>query len=492
MYEMIISSIASDFSVGVFCDKKLRYFYREDHKTRSLVGSIYYGVVLRVLPGTQSAFVDIGQGRSGFLHIKDCVLEGQSDKKIEDLVVQGQHILVQVLKDAIGTKGPRLTTQLALPSVYCVYHPYQVQSSLSQKISDFAEQSRLQSLLRQHHMRGVILRTLCEGVCEDVIVKDYQESLGQWEKIRNAALKAETVPVCLWRDLSLVERIVRDFTKFGISCIFVNNSLLAESLEGFIHRHCVSEVRPRVIYKPAGENVAASYEFSSQLLAAIRPQIDLKSGGAVIIEQTESMVTIDVNTSAFIGKRNVKETVFKTNQEAISVLAQQIPLRELGGIIIVDFIDMPDLQDRAAIYEQSQKAFFGDIMPVQVYPLTPLGLLQMTRKRQGQSYLHKNTIPCPCCGALGKLIAPHMFLWVFLEKYDCIVDREDKVLVILGRKDVLEYLKRYEKHLRVYKNMTKMIWRYEPTHNHDNQIDLRVVSKSDFYGSQQDSQEPVF
>ncbi len=480
MYEMIVSSIASDLSVGVFSDKKLRYFYREDARTQSLVGSVYYGTVIRVLPGTQSAFIDIGKGRTGFLHVKDCVPSILEEQKIEQLVIQGQNILVQVLKDPIGEKGARLTTQIALPSVYCVYHPYAKQSTLSQKIVDPQERLRLQAVVSENHMQGVILRTLCEGVAEELIVQDYKQTVEQWSKIRSAILNATKIPVCVWSDLSLAERVIRDFGKYGISCIFVNNQVLQKSLQDFINRQFLNEKRPIIIYKQAGDGLSRSYAFSKQLLNAMQTQLELPSGGAIVIEQTESMVTIDVNTSGFVGKKNVRETVLKTNQEAIELLAQQIPLRELGGIIVIDFIDMHDPKDRSYLFELAQKAFLHDTMPVQVYPLTPLGLMQMTRKRQGQSYLQKNTLSCQCCGALGQLLAPHVFLWVFLEKYDAIIDRDDKVLVILGRQDVLNYLQRYENSLREYKKMVKMIWRYQKTHDHDNQIDLRVVSKSEF------------
>jgi ribonuclease G len=374
----------------------------------SIVSNIYYGKVVRVLPGMQSAFIDIGLERSAFLHVADIWSNQNSEadvKPIEKILAEGQSLLVQVIKEPIGSKGARLSTQISIAGRLLVYLPQETHIGISQRIESEEQRealrAKLQTLLPADHQGGYIIRTAVEAVTDPDFQADIQYLDKLWDNLKNA-IKTAGAPQLLYQDLNLSLRVMRDFVGNDTTRILVDSRTTYQKMQEF-----ASDYNPAALGKlehyPGARPLFDLYSVEEEIERALSKRVDLKSGGYLIIDQTEAMTTIDVNTGGFVGLRSFDDTIFKTNLEATQVIARQLRLRNLGGIIICDFIDMDTQEHRDAVLEEFRKALARDHTRISVNGFSSLGLLEMTRKRTRESLAHVLCEPCPVCNGRGEL-----------------------------------------------------------------------------------------
>ena len=390
-----------------------------------VVGNIYKGAVRRVLPGMQAAFIDVGLERTAFLHISDMLRSpedpitgqpqlrcpppapaGQGTPLIERLLREGQDVLVQVVKDPLGSKGARLTTLLSIPSRYLVLLPFEQHLGISARIEDEPERERLKGILERHapaHVPywGLIARTAAEGASEEALVADMDFLVRLWISVMTDVETATTGRM-VHGDLPLSMRIFRDLLGTSVDRVRVDTRPEFERLKAFAETF-IPDAAAKVELYEGQAPLFDLYGAEDDIARALEREVDLKSGGRLVFDQTEAMTTVDVNTGAFTGSKSLEETIFKTNLEAAQAIARQLRLRNLGGIIIVDFIDMAQEEHRAQVIRTFQAALVRDSACTQVYPLSPLGLVEMTRKRTRESLGHILCEPCPTCTGRGQL-----------------------------------------------------------------------------------------
>jgi len=377
-----------------------------------LTGNIYKGVVQRVLPGMQAAFVEIGLERTAFLHVADMLPTPNGNghaaelPPITQLLHEGEQVLVQVVKDPIGSKGARLTKLLSVPSRFLVLLPHERHVGVSARIETDAERLRLKGILEglQRELApeyGVIARTVAENVDEAALADDLRFLLRLWNSISESALKGKPGSM-VHGDLPLSMRILRDLIGMEVERVRIDNAEEFERVQAFA-RVFVPMAAPKIELYRGAAPIFDLYGVEDDISRALERRVDLKSGGHLVIDQTEAMTTIDVNTGAYIGHRNLEETVLKTNLEAAQALARQLRLRNLGGIIVLDFIDMKGEDHRALVLRALERALAADHARTQVYPFSPLGLVEMTRKRTRDSLGHILCEPCPTCQGRGSI-----------------------------------------------------------------------------------------
>jgi ribonuclease G len=371
--------------------------------SRGLVGNVYVGRVARVLPGMQSAFVEIGLERAGFLHVAD--IRDSKNLPIEKTLAEGQPILVQVVKDPIGSKGARLSTQISIAGRLLVYLPQDPHIGISQKIGDengrAALRGRLKELVPPDEKGGFIARTLAEAASEPELRADLAYLQELWKAIQQRSLGAQP-PLLLYQDLSLAQRVLRDMVSAGTARVLIDSRENFQKLSAFAERY-MPQVRARLEHYTGERPLFDLHNVEPEIEKALSRRVELKSGGTLVIDQTEAMTTIDVNTGGFVGSRNFDDTVFKTNLEAAQAIARQLRLRNLGGIIIIDFIDMESAEHRAAVLEELRRALARDRTRVTLSGFTGLGLVEMTRKRTRESLSHILCEPCPACAGRGEV-----------------------------------------------------------------------------------------
>ncbi len=412
--ELLINVTPSESRVALIENGILQELHIERHTKRGLVGNIYLGKVSRVLPGMQAAFVDIGLDKAAFLHASDIVVHNEVEEEvavsqlpkpdIKELVRDGQDIVVQVVKDPIGTKGARLTTDITIPSRYLVFMPSVNHVGVSQRIEDEAERDRLKVLVEQltdaQSEGGFILRTAAEGVGETELAQDAAFLRRLWNKIQER-IKTRKSNV-LYEDLTLARRVLRDFVGTELDKIKVDSKLSLSELQQFTSDY-VPELRPLLEIYPGERPIFDLYDVENEVQRALDRRVDLKSGGYLIIDQTEAMTTIDINTGAFVGHRNLEETIFNTNSEATQAIARQLRLRNLGGIIIIDFIDMQDESHQRRVLNSLEQALAKDRAKTSIHGFTSLGLVEVTRKRTRESLEHILCGECPVCKGRGSV-----------------------------------------------------------------------------------------
>ena len=388
----------------------LQEIYVERTSRRGLVSNLYKGRVSRVLPGMQAAFVDIGLERTAFLHVAD-IADAPTDDTvilpplgdIRRLVSPGDDILVQVIKDPLGTKGARLTTFIALPSRYLVYLPRGEGIGVSTRIDDEAERQRLKdtvtALIAPGSEGGYILRTASQGVSSDSLREDmlYLDKL--WRHVRVRALETQPGEM-VHADLPLALRVLRDELSRSVARVLVDSPREHAEMVAFAAAF-MPDAATRIELHAGPRSVFDLHGIEDELAKALDRKVTLKSGGHLVIDQTEAMTTIDVNTGAYVGHRNLEETIFRTNLEAAAAIARQLRLRNLGGIIIIDFIDMKDEAHRRQVLAALERALAGDRAQNHIVSLSPLGLVEMTRKRTRESLEHLLCVSCPTCEGRG-------------------------------------------------------------------------------------------
>jgi ribonuclease G len=393
----------------------------ERASARGLVGNIYLGRVARVLPGMQSAFVDLGLERAAFLHVADIWTPRHSDepmKPIEKLLSEGQPLMVQVIKDPIGTKGARLSTQIGIAGRYLVYLPQESHIGVSQRIESEEERNQLrerfQVLLPQGTEGGFIVRTMAETTSDAELLKDLHYLTQLWSDISQLQ-KTAAVPTLLYQDLNLSLRVIRDFVMEDTDRVLVDSRETFQKLMEFASHYCPQAV-PSLEHYAGARPLFDLFGVEDEIEKALARRVDLKSGGYLIIDQTEAMTTIDVNTGGFVGVRNFDDTVFKTNLEAAQAMARQLRLRNLGGIIVADFIDMDSEEHREAVLSEFRKALARDRTRITVNGFTALGLIELTRKRTRESLAHVLCEPCPSCKGRGQLKTPQTVCYEILRE----------------------------------------------------------------------------
>ena len=369
---------------------------------RYQIGDVYLGTVENVLPGIDAAFVNIGESeKNGFIHVTDLgpLRLKKGSAGITELLEPRQKVLVQVMKEPTGTKGPRLTGNLALPGRYLVLQPHGLGVNISRRISAEAERNRLRALgvLIKPPGAGLLIRTEAEGISEELLIDDLEALLRQWEAIQQAAETA-VPPVLLNRDEDFIHRILRDHMGPDLGRVVVDDPAAVSRVGSFLgtdHGNVLVEAHE----EPA--ELLDHYKINSAIRDALKPRVDLPSGGYVIIEPTEALTVIDVNSGSFTRSANARETVLWTNVEAAIEIARQLKLRNIGGVIIIDFIDMDSRRDQLQLLEHFTTATGDDSARPQIAQLTELGLVELTRKRQGQNIYELFGRACPSCGGLG-------------------------------------------------------------------------------------------
>ena len=403
--ELLINVTPTETRVALIENGTVNELFVERAAKRGLVGNIYKAKVVRVLPGMQAAFVDIGLSRTAFLHINDMVWpRNQPTPNVFELLQPGQILTVQVMKDMLGTKGARLSTDLSIPSRHLVMMPYGHHTGVSQRIESEEERDRLRSIIEriqaEHKLPGsVIVRTAAEGIAEEAIAQDMAYLAKLWEFIQRKQ-KSIVVPSLVFEELPLPQRIIRDLANEDTVKIQVDSREVFQKLQEFVDEF-VPTMHDRLKHYPGECPIFDLYNVENDIQKALQTRVALKSGGYLMIDQTEAMTTIDVNTGSYVGGRSLEDTVFKTNMEATQVIVRQLRLRNLGGIIIIDFIDMQEAQHRDEVLKQFEEVLEKDHAKTKITQVSELGLVEMTRKRTRESLEHLLCESCPTCQGRG-------------------------------------------------------------------------------------------
>jgi len=474
--EILINVTPQETRVAVVENGILQEIYVERSQKLGLVGNIFKGSVSRVLPGMQAAFIDIGLERTGFLHTSDIVPATETSltnddnstqqPAIESLLREGQVVLVQVVKDPLGSKGARLTTRLSIPLRYLVFIPNYQHIGISQRIEDETERERLRNIildylsenllltanndangtsgktvknLSQLDKGGFIVRTAAEGIPDDEIYRDIKFLHKLWDSV---VVRADNTypPGIVYEDLPLVMRTMRDLVHADIERVRIDSKETFKRVMEFSKKF-IPEFLGRIEYYKGEHPILDLYSVEDEIQKALGKKVQLKSGGHLIIDQTEAMTTIDVNTGAFVGRRNLEETIYKTNLEAVQTIARQLRLRNLGGIIIIDFIDMQDAEHGRQVSRSLEKHLSKDNSKIAISELTSLGLVQLTRKRTRESLEHTLCEACPTCKGMGAIKTVETVCYeIFREIMREVRQFEANKLLVVASQEVVDML----------------------------------------------------
>ena len=449
--EILFNASIHEARAAVVENGVLHEVYLERASRRGLISNIYKGRVSRVLPGMQAAFIEIGLERTAFLHASDIFdprhegtgIEAPRTENIRTLVAEGNEILVQVVKDPLGTKGARLTTYITLPSRYLVYMPQGRGVGVSARIEDESERERLRAAVRAgvepEESAGYIVRTAAEDASPEALRADMIYLRKLWEFVREKGLRTQPGQL-VHADLPLHLRILRDLLRPEVDRVLIDQPSAYREMQEFASTF-MPDVLPRIELYAAGRPVFELHNVEEEIQRALDRKVSLKSGGYLIIDQTEAMTTIDVNTGAFVGHRNLEETIFRTNLEAAVTIARQLRLRNLGGIIIIDFIDMEEPEHRRQVIQALERALSDDHVKTNISSVSPLGLVEMTRKRTRESLEHLLCQPCPTCEGRGFVKTAETVCYeVFREIVRQARQFECQQLMVLAHQDVIERL----------------------------------------------------
>jgi ribonuclease G len=405
--EILVNVTPQETRVAVLYLGVVQELHIERAGSHGLVGNVYQGKVSRVLPGMQSAFVDIGLDRAAFLHVGD-IVEARCDncpRPIEKVLHEGQSVLVQVIKDPIGTKGARLSTQISMAGRFLVYLPQETRIGISQKIEDEAEREmlreRLTRLLPEGEQGGFIIRTMANIADDAELAADVEYLYTLWDAIK-ARSENTSGPKSIYQELDLAHRVLRDFATAETDRILVDSRETYLRLDAFAEEF-THNVHGKISHYIAERPLFDLYGVEDEIEKALGRRVDLKSGGYLIVDQTEALTTIDVNTGSYTSGRTFDETIFKTNLEAAQTIARQLRLRNMGGIIILDFIDMDSTEHKQAVLAELSKALARDHTRMTINGFTSLGLVEMTRKRTRESLIRVLCEPCPTCQGRGQI-----------------------------------------------------------------------------------------
>ena len=447
--EILINVTPSEVRAALLENGVLQEVYVERAERRGLISNLYKGRVLRVLPGMQAAFIDIGLERTAFLHASDIARSGVPENgeevpAIRELVREGDEIMVQVVKDPLGNKGARLTTYITLPSRHLVLLPRGTAVGISARIEDEAERERLRSLVEelineQGLECGVIVRTVAEGAEREALSADLRYTLKLWDVVQERCGNS-SVKSLVHEDLSLPLRVLRDMVTGDVEHILVDSPADFEAMQEFAATF-LPDATPAIECYRRRRPIFDLHGIEDEIAKSLERSIPLKSGGYLIFDQTEAMTTIDVNTGGYVGHRNLEETIYRTNLEAAVAIARQLRLRNLGGIIIIDFIDMEQEDHRDNVLQVLEQALARDHARHQITPVSPLGLVEMTRKRTRESLQHVLCEDCPACTGRGFVMTAETVCFeIFREIIRQSRQFEFDEVMVLANQDVIELL----------------------------------------------------
>ncbi|MGE3890665.1 MAG: ribonuclease G [Steroidobacteraceae bacterium] len=453
--EVLVNISPREVRAALVEEGVLQELFIERANKRGLISNIYKGRVSRVLPGMQAAFIDVGLERTAFLHASDIVtpsdaehVEGSGHKpersdEIQALVAEGHEILVQVLKDPLGTKGARLTTFITVPSRYLVFMPKGSGVGVSSRIEDEAERQRLRAamldFIQPEDIGGYIVRTAAEGANIDALRADMMYLQKMWSVLSEKSLYAKPGQL-VHADLPLQVRVLRDVVLSGVAKVSVDHEESYQAMLEF-SRTFMPEMTGRIELFKSDRPIFDLYGVEEEIESSLNRKVPLKSGGYLMLDQTEAMTTIDVNTGAYVGHRTLEETIFRTNLEASVAIARQLRLRNLGGIIIIDFIDMEEDEHRRQVLQALEKALAGDHAKTNISSVSPLGLVEMTRKRTRESLEHMLCAACPTCEGRSFVKTTETVCYeIFREILRQARQFSFQELMVLAHQDVIERL----------------------------------------------------
>ncbi|MGD2113014.1 MAG: ribonuclease G [Gammaproteobacteria bacterium] len=450
--EILINVTPRETRVALVENGVLQEIFIERARRRGLVGNIYQGRVCRVLPGMQAAFVDAGLERAAFLHASDigrredaadADVGGGASRDISDLLHEGQDICVQVIKDPLGTKGARLTTQITIPSRYLVFIPNVDNVGISQKIESESERVRLRDIIQlfmtEQEGGGYIARTAAEGASAEALRADMLFLRKLWLSISDTLATSQAGDL-VYGDLPLTIRVMRDMLGDNIERVRIDSRESFQRAREFCERF-MPGMQTQLEYYPGERPIFDIYGIEDEIQKALDRKVQLKSGGYLIIDQTEAMTTADVNTGGYVGRRNLEETIFKTNLEAAQTLARQLRLRNLGGIIIIDFIDMQDEEHKRQVLRMLEKSLEKDHARTHISEVSALGLVEMTRKRTSESLEHVMCEVCPTCNGRASLKTAETTCYeIFREILRAARQFDVQQLLVLASQEVVDLL----------------------------------------------------
>lgn len=419
MREMLIRINDNAPSIAITQDRQLSEMFLPSPDRQNLVGNIYLGKVENVLPGMQAAFINIGLEKNSFLYVEDaenpkeaeaaltdCEAKKEKRCSISDLVKPDQHVMVQVFKEPLGSKGARVTMQPSLPGRYTVLLPLGNYVAVSRRIEDESERERLKVMVRDQlpPYMGAIVRTAASAAAPEAVRDDLRLLVKQWQQILERSAQA-IPPALIHRDLDLLKKVIRDTGDADIDRIVAGNEVDFGVVAALCDQLAPS-LRPKLVLRESAD-IFFDYDIYNQMERALRRKVWLKSGGYIIIDQTEALTVIDVNTGKYVGENNLADTVMRTNLEAVTEIARQLRLRNIGGIIIIDFIDIYDSEDKKKLLEELNKEVEADRVRTTVMGMTQLGLVELTRKKVGRSLSSVMEKTCPYCSGKGRV--PYRF-----------------------------------------------------------------------------------
>ncbi|MBI4824614.1 MAG: Rne/Rng family ribonuclease [Nitrospirae bacterium] len=461
---ILINVTREEMRVALLEGGQVVEFYLERKRDASLVGNIYKGRVIKILPGMRSAFVDIGLGKSAFLYVADIRTDieedfakfleeekihaielyppkSRHDLHIDELIQEGQEILVQVAKDPIGTKGARVTSYITIPGRYLVLMPNVEHVGVSRRIENEEERARLKSIVETLRPKGfgLIVRTVSELSEQEELKRDLEFLIHVWEDIQRKKDNATTTPSLLYSDLDLSLRSVRDLMGQDVDRLIIDSASEFDHIKEFVNTY-FPKLSTKIQLYEAEEPIFDAYGIEVDISRALGRRIWLKSGGYIVIDHTEAMAVIDVNTGKFVGKEDLEDTILKTNLEAVKEIAYQIRLRNIGGIIIIDFIDMEKLENRQKVFNAFSEAMAKDRSKNTISHISELGLIQMTRKRVRESVSRILSEPCPYCEGRGLVKSARTLCYEIFRKVKKIAGPEGTKIVIRAHPTVAELL----------------------------------------------------
>jgi ribonuclease E len=403
---MLVHGTEDHIEIAVLEEDQIVEHYVATDRDRSMVGNVYLGRVQNVLPGMEASFLDFGEGRNGVLYAREVGIttdEGDEIPRIETVLKSGQVIPVQVTKDPMKGKGARLTAQVSLAGRHLVLVPNAGSIGVSRRLGD-RERERLRDLAlkMKPEPHGLIVRTAAEGVSEVDLQKDLERLLETWNGIEKKAASGKA-PQLIYQEPELELRVIRDLFNRAISKAVVDDAVLEEKLRSYV-RETSPDLDHRLELYEGRLPIFEEYRVAEQIRKSLDRRVWLPSGGHIVMDRTEAMTVVDVNTGKFVGKTNLEETVFKTNSEAAVEVARQLRLRDIGGIIVIDFIDMEDQKNRDELIRIFRRELERDLSRTQVFDVSPLGLVQMTRKNVSTGIIEAFSDPCPHCEGRGLII----------------------------------------------------------------------------------------
>jgi Rne/Rng family ribonuclease len=425
--KIVINVEKHEKRIAVLENGDLQQYFSERPDHKRFVGNVYKAKVDTVVSGIQAAFVNLGMKKNGFLYISDItkpfgdykeILEEEAEEleptrfndniDIKEVLKPGQEVIVQIVKDNISTKGPRITTNISLPGRYLVLMPYQSFTGISKRIKDPEERERLKSIIKSFRLpegAGLIVRTLGEGASKRELIRDFKYLMRLMKHINNVSRKA-ICPALIHEEYDLVLRVIRDYFSEDVENLVVDNKKEFNRIYKFLS-NLTPDLKSKLKLYNGNKSLFEEHKLEDQIEEITKRHVQLKSGGYIIIEPTESLVSIDINTGSFVKKGSLEETAFITNKEAAYEIVRQLKLRDLGGIIIIDFIDMNSKHHRQEIYKIMLNALKNDRAKTKVLPISELGVVEMTRQRVGKSLESTFSETCPFCKGKGLVKSNH-------------------------------------------------------------------------------------